>query len=151
MLVHKPNPNITEPQPTQFDLLHHAVNKTANTTEFRQRRLNCGPPGSADALKCHIYYMQQGGWLQTMTINKPRHFDIIATDGHSYLIASMCYDYGVMHDQELLVLAREKQPSKFIRAKILKTLKDRLNMSNDGIKQLAKGQSHECWGDDMYL
>ena len=56
-----------------------------------------------------------------------------------------------MYDQQLLVLVREKQPSKFIRAKILKTLKDRLNMKNDDIKQLSKGQSHECWGDDMYL
>ena len=86
-----------------------------------------------------------------MTVNKPRHFDIIATDGGSYLIASLCYDYGLMHNQEFLVLVREKQPPKFIRAKILKALKDKLNMKNDDIKQLAKGQSHECWGDDMYL
>ena len=84
-------------------------------------------------------------------MNKPAHFNVIATDAHSYLVASVCTNYGVMHDENFLVLVREKQPSKFCRRSILKAIKGKAIKTYADIKNLSKGTIHECWGDDMYL
>ena len=69
----------------------------------------------------------------------------------SYLVASICYEYGVVHYEETLVLTREKEPSIYTRGKILKALKGKMGMTDSDVQSLEKGKVATCWGEDRYL
>ena len=58
-------------------------------------------------------------------------FQILNTDFFSYMVLSVCQDYGVAHSQEILVMTRNKEPSTFTKQVILKALKTKLLLTND--------------------
>ena len=89
--------------------------------------------------------------IHKMTINKPRTFQMIQTDMHSYMVASACYEYGLMHYIDYLVLTREKQPSLYSRKQALKGLSDKVKMTDEQIQSMTKGNVFGCWGEDKYL
>ena len=123
MLASTPNPNVTDP-PFQFEVLHHAMNQTKNKTYFGIRKLICGQPNTTEALTCDYYQMTPGNYLQTSTVNKPRHMEVLHTDFFSYAVVSLCYNLGVAHYMDYLVLSREKEPSMFTRTRMLKGLRE---------------------------
>ena len=51
LLSHSRNPE----GPYTFALLHNALNKTANTSQFTQLTYSCGAPGSSGAQACSYY------------------------------------------------------------------------------------------------
>ena len=85
------------------------------------------------------------------TVNRPRDFQIVETDMFSYAIASACYNYGVMHQEQFIVLTRTKTPSMITKKNILNALSTRLGMSDEDISKLEKGNAHDCWGDDHHM
>lgn len=60
-----------------------------------------------------------------------KKIQIINTDYFSYMVVSVCQDFGVAHQQEILVLTRFKEPSVYIRQQILSALKTKLLLTND--------------------
>ena len=70
---------------------------------------------------------------------------------NSHLVASMCYEYGLFHYIDYLVLTREKEPGMFIRGKALKALNDKVGMTDEQVQSLQKGLVFECWGEDRFL
>ena len=47
------------------------------------------------------------------------------------MVLSVCQDYALAHNQDVLVLTRHKEPSMFTRQAILKVLKSKLLMQDD--------------------
>ena len=70
---------------------------------------------------------------------------------HSHMVASVCFEYGLFHYIDYLVLTREKQPGLYTRKQVLKGLKDKVGLSDTDVQAMSKGQVFECWGEDRYL
>ena len=69
----------------------------------------------------------------------------------SYAVASACYNYGITHMEDFVVLTREKQPSMYTKKRIYKALSETLKMSDDRITKMTKGDIFKCWGEDRFL
>ena len=85
-----------------------------------------------------------------MTLTRPRNFQIIDTDMFSYAVVSACYDYSISHQEDFLVLTREKQPSLYTKKKIYEALTN-VKKTDADIQALEKGNAFDCWGEDHHL
>lgn len=87
----------------------------------------------------------------TAKLQNPR-VEIVDTDTFSYMIMQLCFEVGPLaHQQEFVVLTRDKSAPIFVKQQILKTLKSKLGMSNADVQALTKGLSNQCWGEDKFL
>ena len=62
---------------TVYDLLHHSMNQTANTTKFARQAMICGESDSDKLQECHYYETIPA---QDDTTYRPKEFSIIQTD-----------------------------------------------------------------------
>ena len=134
-----------------FDMIHHSQNATTNATNFNMNKFECGVGEQGHT--CVLKYVQPKNGLQMVTakLQNPR-VEIVDTDTYSYMVAQLCYEVGpVAHQQEFVVLTRDKVPPMFVKQRILTTLKSKLGMSNADVQALTKGVSYQCWGADKFL
>ena len=94
-----------------FDLLHHNLNLTSNETNFNRHHLQCGKPFTEESQTCSLKIHFAPTIVHKMTMMKNRDFQVIDTDLFSYMVASACYEFKLMHWVDYVVLTREKQPS----------------------------------------
>ena len=69
----------------------------------------------------------------------------------SYAVASACYNYGLAHMEDFVVLTRHKEPSIWTKKQIYKVLSETLKLSDERIQAMDKGRLYDCWGEDMFL
>ena len=68
------------------------------------------------------------------------------------MVLQRCFEIGPLaHQQEFIVLTRDKSAPMFVKQQILKTLKSKLGMSNADVQAMTKGLSFKCWGEDKFL
>ena len=118
---------------TEYEVLHHAMNKTSNETGFEYKKLTCGAENTTEALNCKYENSQLSSFLHRWTVNKPMNLQIVATDQHSYLLASVCQEFGLFHYQDYLVMSREKEPSLLTRKRMLDGLRESANFKDEEI------------------
>ena len=100
---------------SHYDLLANSRNNTSDITVYNRYHLWCGAEGTQEAQTCEFKTQEPASIVHKMTIQKPREFQIIATDMFSYAVASACYEYKLAHSIDYVVLTREKQPSMWAR------------------------------------
>ena len=148
MLAHATNDSFLD---TKYEVLHHSMNMTNNKTAFHRMSMTCGQQGTPNSQYCSFAKQEAPTIVHKMTTHKPRGMQIISTDMNSHLVASMCYEYGLFHYIDYLVLTREKQPGMYIRGKVLKALKEKAKFTDEQVQAMTKGLVYECWGEDRFL
>ena len=84
--------------PFSFMMLHNALSLSSNTTQFTSLTYSCGAPGSSAAQKCK--YNEKSGNPITNTANQilgAMSTQIVKTDYFSYMVLSVCKEWGVVH------------------------------------------------------
>ena len=66
--------NNNETTATEFEVLHHGINKTSNDSTFGYRRLTCGQENSTEALNCKIMNKHTNSFIHRFTVDKPSTF-----------------------------------------------------------------------------
>ena len=148
MLMHSRN---STDQPSNFEVLHHSMNKTTGKTDFQKHSMTCPTEFSAASQSCLLKTKDAPTVLHEYTFDKPRKFQVVNTDMFSHMEAAVCTEYGLFHYIDYVVLTREKQPSLYTRKQVLNTLTGALGMSDSDVQGLVKGKAFDCWGEDKYL
>ena len=140
----------------RYEVLKNAINRTSDDVNsvMSRHKLNCGFKGNKDnenPQKCTYVSTAAPSIIHEWTLNRPRTFQIVDTDMFSYAVVSACYDYKLMHQEQFLVLTREKQPSMYTKKQILNALQNKLKLTDSQIQDLEKGNIFDCWGEDRHL